>query len=107
LAGIIGSIQSGQVPIDKYATGAVVGGLLGAAPQPGLGVLVGLSMYLPFYITLGYGIGCFMQMGIQRVYGRHFCEHRLVPLAAGLIVGEALMGIGGAAFSILKERLTP
>lgn len=104
LAGVIASIQSGQVPIDKYSTGAVVGGLLGAAPQPGLGVLIGLSMYLPFSITLGYGIGCFIQMGIQRTYGVHFCEHRLVPFAAGLIVGEALMGIGGAAYAILFEK---
>ena len=104
LAGIIDSIKSGQVPVDKYATGTVVGGLLGAAPQPGLGVLIGLSMYLPFSITLGYGIGCFMQMGIQRIWGRHFCEHRLVPFAAGLIVGEALMGIGGAAYSIFFDK---
>jgi uncharacterized oligopeptide transporter (OPT) family protein len=104
LAGIIDSIKSGQVPVDKYATGTVVGGLLGAAPQPGLGVLIGLSMYLPFSITLGYGIGCFMQMGIQRIWGRHFCEHRLVPFAAGLIVGEALMRIGGAAYSIFVKK---
>jgi putative OPT family oligopeptide transporter len=104
LAGVIGSIQSGQVPIDKYATGAIVGGLLGAAPMPGLGVLIGLAMYLPFSITLGYGIGCFFQMGLQRVFGRGFCEHRLVPFAAGLIVGEALTGIGGAAYSILFKK---
>lgn len=100
LAGVIESINSGQVPIDKYATGAVVGSLLGAAPQAGLGVLIGLAMYLPFSITLGYGIGCFLQMGIQKTCGRSFCENRLVPFAAGLIVGEALMGIGGAAYSI-------
>jgi uncharacterized oligopeptide transporter (OPT) family protein len=104
LAGVIDSIQSGQVPIDKYATGAVVGGLLGAAPQAGLGVLIGLAMYLPFSITLGYGMGCFLQMGIERVWGRSFCEHRLVPFAAGLIVGEALMGIGGAAYSIIAGK---
>jgi putative OPT family oligopeptide transporter len=103
LAGIIESINSGKVPIDKYATGAVVGGLLGAAPQAGLGVLIGLAMYLPFAITLGYGIGCFLQMGIQKALGRSFCEHRLVPFAAGLIVGEALMGIGGAAYSIFAK----
>lgn len=104
LSGVIGSIKSGQVPVDKYASGAVIGGLLGAAPMPGLGVLIGLAMYLPFSITLGYGIGCFMQMGIQKVKGRHFCEHRLVPFAAGLIVGEALMGIGGAAYSIFFDK---
>ena len=79
------------------------GGLLGAAPMPGLGVLIGLAMYLPFSITLGYGIGCFIQMGIQRVKGIGFCEHKLVPFAAGLIVGEALMGIGHAMFEIIAK----
>ena len=103
LAGIIGAVNSGNVPIDKYGLGAVVGGLLGAAPMPGLGVLVGLAMYLPFSITLGYGIGCFIQMGIQKVKGIGFCEHKLVPFAAGLIVGEALMGIGHAMFEIISK----
>ena len=103
LAGVISAVDSGNVPIDKYGLGAVVGGLLGAAPMPGLGVLVGLAMYLPFSITLGYGIGCFIQMGIQKVKGIGFCEHKLVPFAAGLIVGEALMGIGHAMYEIISK----
>ena len=99
--GIIDSVKSDNVPLDKYIMGGCVGAVLGAAPSTGLGVLIGLSMYLPFSITLGYGVGCYMQMGIKRVYGLRFCEHRLVPLAAGLIVGEALMGILNASFSML------
>jgi uncharacterized oligopeptide transporter (OPT) family protein len=99
--GIIDAVKSGNVPVDKYAVGGVVGAILGAAPASGLGVLVGLAMYLPFSITLGYGIGCLLQMAIQRYRGLAFCEHKLVPFAAGLIVGEALMGIGHAGFSIL------
>lgn len=105
LMGIIESLKSGQVPIDKYAMGGVVGALLGAAPMAGLGVLIGLAMYLPFSITLGYGIGCLMQMYIQRRQGIAFCEHKLVPLAAGLIVGEAIMGIGHALFEVLRTSL--
>ena len=89
------------IPVDKYAMGAGVGILLGAAPLAGFGVLVGLAMYLPFSITLGYGCGCLLQMLIQRVKGVSFCENRLVPLAAGLIVGEALTGMGHAMFSVL------
>jgi uncharacterized oligopeptide transporter (OPT) family protein len=101
LMGIIDAVSSGNVPIDKYALGGLVGAVLGAAPASGLGVLVGLAMYLPFSITLGYGIGCLLQMVIQRRWGLAFCEHKLVPFAAGLIVGEALMGIGHAAYSII------
>lgn len=103
LMGIIDAVKSGNVPVDKYAMGALVGGCLGAAPMPGLGVLIGLAMYLPFSITLGYGIGCLTQMGIQKVKGAEFCEHKLVPLCAGLIVGEALTGMGHAFLNIFKS----
>lgn len=101
LMGIIDAVQSGNVPIDKYVMGGLAGAILGAAPMAGLGVLIGLAMYLPFSITLGYGIGCLVQMGIKKIKGASFCEHKLVPFAAGLIVGEALMGIGHSAWQIM------
>ena len=101
LMGVIDAVNSGNVPIDKYAMGGAAGAVLGAAPLPGLGVLIGLAMYLPFSITFGYGLGCFLQMAIQKVKGVAFCEDKLVPLAAGLIVGEALMGIADALWAIL------
>lgn len=66
----------------------------------GLGVLIGLAMYLPFSITLGYGIGCLGNMWITKKRGATFVKEKLVPLAAGLIVGEALMGIGHTAYKI-------
>mgnify|MGYP001465617318 CR=1 FL=1 len=100
LMGIIDAVKSGNVPIDKYAMGGVVGALLGAAPMPGLGVLIGLAMYLPFSITLGYGIGCLTQMYLQKKKGVAFYQHKLVPFAAGLIVGEALMGVVHAGYEI-------
>ncbi|MBT6176996.1 MAG: peptide transporter [Deltaproteobacteria bacterium] len=100
LMGIIDAVQSGNVPTDKYVMGGIVGALLGAAPMSGLGVLIGLAMYLPFSITLGYGVGCLTNMYIMKKKGSAFVEHKLVPLAAGLIVGEALLGIGHAAFEI-------
>ncbi len=98
--GIIDGVVSGNVPVDKYVMGGVVGALLGAAPMAGLGVLIGLAMYLPFSITLGYGIGCLGNMWITKKKGAIFVKEKLVPLAAGLIVGEALMGIGHTAYKI-------
>ena len=100
LMGIIDAVKSGNVPIDKYTMGAVVGALLGAAPMAGLGVLIGLAMYLPFSITFGYGLGCLTQMWLKAKKGQHWVEHTLVPLAAGLIVGEAIMGICHAGYEI-------
>jgi uncharacterized oligopeptide transporter (OPT) family protein len=103
--GIIDAVKSGNVPLDKYLLGGLVGALLGAAPVSGLGVLIGLSMYLPFFITLGYGLGCLIHMGLRKMKGSAFCDQKLVPFAAGLIVGEALTGVGHAMFVILRSSL--
>lgn len=106
LAGIVDAVKGGDVPVDKYVAGGLVGAALGAAPMPGLGVLVGLAMYLPFPITFGYGIGCLCQMGIQKIKGADFCEHKLVPLCAGLIVGEALTGMIATFITVAIDKLT-
>jgi uncharacterized oligopeptide transporter (OPT) family protein len=106
LAGIVDAVKSGNVPVDKYAAGGLIGAILGAAPTPGLGVMIGLAMYLPFPITFGYGIGCLCQMGIERVKGADFCDHKLVPLSAGLIVGEALTGMIDTFIRVGIDKLT-
>ena len=100
LVALIEGIKSGNVPFDKYVMGGVIGALLGSAPLAGLGVLVGLAMYLPFYITFGYGVGCLSQMYLQKRHGVAFFENKLVPLSAGLIVGEAVMGVGSAMVQV-------
>ena len=102
LLGIIEGLSTGNIPLDKYVLGGTIGGLLAIAPISGLGVLVGLAMYLPFSITLGYGLGCLTQMGLEKAKGKTFCANKLVPFAAGLIIGEAIMGIGLAAIEIIK-----
>ncbi len=102
LMGIINGLKTGVIPMDKYLLGGGIGALLATAPISGLGVMVGLAMYLPFSITLGYGVGCLIQMGIQAKKGMAFCEHKLVPFAAGLIIGEAITGIGQAVLGIIK-----
>lgn len=103
LMGIVNGLKTGVIPLDKYLLGGGIGALLAAAPLSGLGVMVGLAMYLPFSITLGYGCGCLLQMFIQKKKGLHFVEHKLVPFAAGLIIGEAITGIGQAAIGILTS----
>lgn len=93
LAAVIGGLQQGAAPLDKYVAGAVVGLGLGIFPISGAAVLVGLAMYLPFYITLTYGVGCFAAMGLQRVKGSRWIGSTLVPVAAGFIIGEALTNL--------------
>jgi uncharacterized oligopeptide transporter (OPT) family protein len=58
-----------------------------------VGVLVGLAMYLPFPITLTYGVGCFASMGLEKARGKRWMGDTLVPIAAGFIIGEALTSL--------------
>lgn len=93
LQGMVEGVVGGDAPLDKYVAGAGIGGALSIFPIGGLGVLIGLAMYLPFDITLGYGIGCVTSMFLEKKKGRRFYGDVLVPLAAGLIVGEALTSL--------------
>ncbi|MDM8565922.1 OPT/YSL family transporter [Candidatus Halobeggiatoa sp. HSG11] len=100
LMSVVEAVQSNTVPVDKFILGGIIGVILGTAPVAGMGVLVGLAMYLPLAITLGYGFGCLTQMAIVKKKGEVFAENKIVPLAAGLIIGEALMDVGHVVFKI-------
>ncbi|MEC8425536.1 MAG: OPT/YSL family transporter, partial [Myxococcota bacterium] len=102
LQGMISGVVGGEAPLQKYLAGGILGGVVTLFPVGGLGVLLGLAMYLPFSITLGYGIGCLMTMGMQWRLGPRFIEDKVVPLAAGLIVGEALTALGFSVYKILS-----
>ena len=56
--------------------------------------MVGLGFYLPFSIILTYTIGTILRELTDAKLGRAFAEDTGIPLAAGLIVGEALVGVG-------------
>ena len=96
LASVIQGILGGDVPIQKYIAGAGLGAILSASGIGGLGILVGLGFYLPFNIILTYSLGTFTRIFIDRRRGVHFSEEIGIPVAAGLIVGEALVGVGYA-----------
>ncbi len=93
LSVIIDGVRGGELPYALYGFGAAVGALLGLAAFPSLGVLVGLSMYLPIIYILTYGIGCVVQMIVSKVKGSRWAEEWGVPFAAGLIVGEAILSL--------------
>jgi len=93
LASVVQGILGGDVPGDKYLTGAGLGALLSASGIGGLGVLVGLGFYLPFNIVLTYTIGTLLRVGADWKLGKLWSEDVGVPIAAGLIVGEALVGV--------------
>lgn len=96
LASMIQSILGADVPVERYAAGAALGALLSASGVGGLGILVGLGFYLPFNIVLTYTIGTVLRVLADRAKGTEWSEGVGIPIAAGLLVGEALVGVGFA-----------
>ena len=101
LASMVQGITGGDVPMEKYGAGALLGGLL-SAMMTGLGITVGLGFYLPFNIVLTYSLGTFLREVADRKKGVHWSDNKGIPIAAGLIVGEALVGVGDAVLKILS-----
>ncbi len=99
LASMVEGITGGDVPTAKYIAGALLGGLLSLL-QAGLGITVGLGFYLPFSIVLTYAIGTLIREIVDRTKGKSWSESKGIPIAAGLIVGEALVGVGNAVYVI-------
>ncbi len=102
LASTIDGIMGGDVPTEKYIAGAVLGGILSAV-MGGLGITVGLGFYLPFNIVLTYSLGTLARELSDRFQGKTWSEEVGIPIAAGLIVGEALVGVGDALHIVLTS----
>ena len=101
LANMVEGIMGGDVPTEKYLAGAVLGGILSAV-LGGLGITVGLGFYLPFSIVLTYSLGTLVRELSDRYRGRSWSENVGIPIAAGFIVGEALVGVGYAINYVLS-----
>ena len=92
--------MGGDVPTQKYAAGAILGGVLSALIG-GLGITVGLGFYLPFNIVLTYSLGTLSRELTDRFKGKDWSDNVGIPIAAGLIVGEALVGVGNAIYAVV------
>ncbi len=101
LASMINGVVGGDVPAWRYTAGAGLGLILAFSGLGGIGVQIGLGFYMPFDIVLTYTIGCLARMHFQKQRGMKFIEDVGIPIAAGLIVGEALVGVGNAFVQIL------
>lgn len=101
LASMIRGILGADVPTHQYLAGAGVGAVLSASGVGGLGILVGLGFYLPFNIVLTYTIGTVLRLAADYKLGRAWSEDTGIPIATGLLVGEALVGVGAAIYHIV------
>lgn len=102
LASMVEGILGGDVPTEKYAAGAILGAALSAVIG-GLGITVGLGFYLPFNIVLTYSLGTLSRELADRFRGKAWSESVGIPIAAGLIVGEALVGVSYAIKIVLEN----
>ncbi len=100
LAAMIEGIQGAKVPTYRYVAGAGLGSMLAFSGLGGIGVLIGLGFYMPFSTVLTYSLGCLARVAMDRWKGHRFSEEVGIPFAAGLIVGEALIGVGFALTQI-------
>ncbi len=105
LAGMIQGILGGDAPVPKYIAGAGLGALLSTTGIGGLGILVGLGFYLPFHVVLTYSIGTVLRLTSDWKMGKAFADNVGIPVAAGFIVGEALVGVGFAVVAVVKGAL--
>jgi uncharacterized oligopeptide transporter (OPT) family protein len=90
----------GAETFTRYGIGAVIGALLSLAAGGGMGVQVGLSMYLPFSTIAAFGIGCLLSMWYERKFGTSRLEAFAIPIAAGLLVGDSLAGVLDSTLSL-------
>ena len=105
LAQMIQGVLGGDVPVAKYIAGTGLGALLSSSGVGGLGILVGLGFYLPFDIALTYSIGTLLRVLTDWKKGQRFSEEVGIPVAAGLIVGEALVGVGFALYYVVAGSM--
>lgn len=90
----------------RYAAGASAGLLLTLGAGGGLGVVLGLAMYLPMAVTLTYCIGCAVAWISEKLKGPTWVEDIGVPLTAGFLVGEGLAQVCVVFFDLARSALS-
>ena len=101
LASVTEGILNSNVPTYRYVAGGGLGLLLALSGLGGIGVLIALGFYMPFNIALTYTLGNLSRMMADRFLGTKWSHEIGIPIAAGLIVGEALVGVGSALYQVL------
>lgn len=100
LASVTEGILNDDVPAYRYSAGAGLGLLLALSGLGGIGVLIALGFYMPFQIALTYTVGNVLRIAADKMLGAKWSHDIGIPIAAGLIVGEALVGVGNALIKV-------
>lgn len=89
----------------RYLAGTLSGFVLTMGAGGGLGVVLGLSMYLPMSVTLTYCAGCTLAWISEKTKGPAWVEDVGVPLAAGFLVGEGLAQVCVVFFDLARSAI--
>ncbi|MEZ6034410.1 MAG: OPT/YSL family transporter [Planctomycetaceae bacterium] len=100
LASVTEGILNDDVPVYRYVAGGGLGLMLAVSGLGGIGVLIALGFYMPFNIALTYTIGNILRMATDKLCGTRWSHEIGIPIAAGMIVGEALVGVGNALYKV-------
>ena len=103
LASVIEGIVGGDVPTYRYVTGGILGFLVAVSGLGGIGVMLALGFYMPFDIVLTYTLGCVLRVLYDRFGSKQKAVEYGIPIAAGLIVGEALVQVFIAVYKVGLE----
>ena len=87
---------------NRYVVGAIVGLALTLGAGGGLGVILGLAMYLPMSVTLTYCIGCALTVLTEKRFGRAWVDDVGIPISAGFLVGEGLSQVVLVAADLVR-----
>jgi putative OPT family oligopeptide transporter len=102
MRGAVEGILGGDVPYSHYLSGIILGSALSLTGLKSLGVLMGLAMYLPFAFIIPYGFGCLVNVITQTVKGEHWTASKGIPIAAGVLLGDAMVTLGIALIMVYR-----
>lgn len=103
-ASVVATMVSGIPSVPAFAAGLAAGLLLYLAGVPSM--MLGLGVYLPFYMSLTAFLGAMAKLVYNRVMRSHGCDDAIteesgVVVASGLLGGESIVGVIIALVSVV------
>ncbi len=101
-ASVVATMVSGIPSIPSFVVGLVAGIVLYCLGLPAM--MVGLGVYLPFYMSLTAPIGALCKLVWDRVRGDGAEEDGIV-IASGLLGGESIVGVIVALVTVVTSMM--
>lgn len=95
-ANVVATMVAGIPSVPAFALGLAAGGVLYVAGIPSM--MLGLGVYLPFYMTLTTVLGALVRLGWDRLQAargvaREEADEAGIVIASGVLGGESIVGV--------------